>query len=267
MGIFDLPPQFFVKNSSNVTKPNMLKRKLSDSQSDVSEDTRRGPATLVVDPEGDLYMKLNGGSLKVSRKALSLSSPVFLAMLGASSKFKEATNRTVDFDGVQILSFEEDSFETMTILTRIMHLQSDQVPATIAFKLLYQVAVLCDKYDLKRCLGPWTDIWTKPYLDCYARQGYEEWLFISIVFQYGGLFKDLTRHLVINSEISGEFSFLTHKSPFHHVLRPGDLFRLLTYAPQHHQRETLTTKSRRARYARHQHWFRSQRTHIFHHLR
>ena len=250
---------------------NMAKRKHNeDGQSEMAdehEDVRTGPATLVVDPEGNLYMKLDAGSLKVSRKALSLSSPVFLAMLGANSKFKEVTNMTLDHDRIQIISFEEDSFETMTIITRIMHLQSDQVPATITFKRLYQVAILCDKYDLKRCLGPWTDIWARPYLDCYARQGYEEWLFMSIVFQYGGLFKDLTRHLVINSEISGEFSSLTHQSPFHHVLRPGDLLRFLRHAYRHLQKETLTPKSLRARHARHQHWFRSQRTHIFDRLR
>lgn len=83
--------------------------------SDEYQDTRTGPATLVIDPEGDLYMELNGGSLKVSRKALSLSSPVFLAMLGANSKFKEATNMTLDHNGVQIVSFEDDNFETMTL--------------------------------------------------------------------------------------------------------------------------------------------------------
>ena len=255
MGIFDLPPQFFVNNSSSVTKPNMLKRKHSDDAqsniADKSEDTRTGPATLVIDPEGDLYMKLDAGSLKVSHKALSLSSPVFLAMLGANSKFKEATNMTLDYDRIQIISFEEDSFETMTIMTRIMHLQSDQVPATITFRQLYQVAILCDKYDLKRFLGPWTDIWARPYLDCYTKQGYEEWLFMSIVFQYGGLFNEVTRHLVINSHISGNFGFLTHQSSFHHFLRPPHFE---TRLPTSSKRETLTPKLLRARQARHEHW-------------
>lgn len=217
MGIFDLPPQFFVKDSSNITKPSMSKRKYSnDGQSDMAdepENSRTGPATLVIDPDGELYMKLDGGSLKVSRKALSLSSPVFLAMLGVNSKFKEATDKTLNCDGAQIISFEEDNFESMTTVTRIMHLQSDQVPMKITFKQLYQVAVLCDKYDLRRCLGPWMDIWTGPYLDCYAKQGFEDWLFISAVFRHACLFKKVTRHLIINSEISGESYLLNHHSP------------------------------------------------------
>ena len=61
----------------------MPKRKYSNDElpdmADEHQDTRTGPQTLVIDPEGDLYMKLDKGSLKVSRKALSLSSPVFLA--------------------------------------------------------------------------------------------------------------------------------------------------------------------------------------------
>ena len=213
MGIFDVPPQFFVQNTPNVNELSMPKRKHSnDGQSNMADeyqDTRTGPVTLVIDPEGDLYMKLDGGSLKVSRKALSLSSPVFLAMLGANSKFRETTDKTLDHDGVQLVSFEDDNFETMTVIARIIHLQSDNVPATMTFKQLYQVAVICDKYDLKRCLGPWTNIWATPYLDCYSRQGYEEWLFMSIVFRYDGLFKEVTRHLIINSEISEQGALAT----------------------------------------------------------
>lgn len=196
----------------------MPKRKYSTGDpSDMAnglEDTRTGPVTLVIDPEGDLYMKLDTGSLKVSRKTLSLSSPVFLAMFGASSKFKETTDKTLDDEGVQIVTFDDDNFEMMAIIARIMHLQSDVVPGTLTFKQLYQVAVLCDKYDLKRCLGPWVGVWTAPYLDCYARQGYEEWLFMSIVFRYGGLFKEVTRHVIINSSELSEQGTLVTTSGF-----------------------------------------------------
>ena len=194
----------------------MPKRKHSnDDQSnmaDEQQDTCTGPVSLVIDPEGDLYMKLDFGSLKVSRKALSLSSPVFLAMLGANSNFKEATDITLDHDGIQVVSFEDDDFEAMTVIARIIHLQSDQVAATMTFKQLYQVAVLCDKYDLNRCLGPWKDIWANPYLDCYAWDGYEEWLFMSIVFRYDSIFEEVTRHLVINSAISEQGTLVTPSS-------------------------------------------------------
>jgi len=188
----------------------MLKRKYeSDSESesnkaDRHEDIRHTPVKMVVtiDEEGNLNMKLDGGSLIVARKALSLSSPVFHAMLGSKSKFQESANKTFDDDGIQVTSFPDDNYQAMITVTRIMHHQSHQVSNAMAFQHLYQVAVLCDKYDLKRCLGPWIDRWAEPYLDSYPLQGYEGWLFMSRVFGYGGLFKEMTRHLILNSEIS-----------------------------------------------------------------
>lgn len=113
----------------------------------------------MIDSEGDSYMKLDGGSLKVPRKAFSLSSPVFLAMFGAISRFKEATNMTLDHDGVQSVSFEDDNFVAMTIVVRIIHLRSDQVSSRLEFEQLYQLAMICDKYDLKRCFGPGINVW------------------------------------------------------------------------------------------------------------
>ena len=79
----------------------------------------------------------------------------------------------------------------------------------MTFEQLCQVAVICDKYDLKRCLGPWINIWATPHLDCYARPGYEKWLFMSRVFQNDALFKDITRHLIINSELSQQGTLVT----------------------------------------------------------
>lgn len=178
----------------------------SDSDSDVEghEDTRNTPVNIAftIDEDGDLKIELDGGSVVVSRKALSLSSPVFRAMLGKNSKFRESTEKPVDDNGIQTISFPDDKFQAMVTVARITHLQSDLVPKEVFFQHLYQIAILCDKYDLKRCLGPWIDIWAKPYLDSYAAEGFEGWLFMAKVFQYGGLFKDMTRHLILHSELS-----------------------------------------------------------------
>ncbi|KAK4692995.1 hypothetical protein P7C71_g4314, partial [Lecanoromycetidae sp. Uapishka_2] len=155
-----------------------------------------------VDDEGDLKMMLDGGSLIVSRKALSLSSPVFLAMLGKKSKFQESTDQTIDKNGIQTISFPDDQFQPMLTVARIIHLQSNFVDKEVSFQQLYQIAILCDKYDLRRCLGPWVDIWSKPYLDSFRSEGFHGWLFISKVFRYGDVFKAITRHLIMDCEIS-----------------------------------------------------------------
>lgn len=121
------------------------------------------------DPEGDLKMVLDKGTLLVSRKVLTLSSNVFRAMLGKGSKFMEAGDSNRNQDGVQIIQFPEDQYETMTVVANVIHLQFDKVPKEVSFQQLYQIAILCDKYDLKRCLNHYPDMWSKPYIDSYAR--------------------------------------------------------------------------------------------------
>ena len=180
-------------------------------RSDRHEETGNLAATIIIDADGDLTTRLKGGKAMVSRKVLSISSPVFRAMLGAECRFREATEKEFERDGSQAVSFEDDDFQSMVMIARLMHLQSDKVPDKLAFKQLYQVAILCDKYDLRRCLGPWPKIWATPYLNSYGIEGYEGWLSMSTVFGFDGLFKEITRHLILNSKVSRYNSLVTTK--------------------------------------------------------
>ena len=181
------------------------------SSQNEDEDARSAAATIIIDADGDLVISLKEGNLKVSRKVLSISSPVFRAMFGAECRFKESTDKEFERDGIQAVSFEDDDFQAMAMIARIMHLQSDKVPDKLTFQQLYQVAILCDKYDLKRCLGYWPKMWATPYWNSYGIEGYEGWLFMSTVFGYEGLFKEVTRHLILNSKVSTDDSLVTAK--------------------------------------------------------
>ena len=208
------------ENSSVQKDQETLKRKHSDDQcyankggEPVATQSEPQSATIVViDDDGDLYMDLPGGKLKVSRKVLTLTSPVFRAMLGAGSKFAETARKVFAPDGIHIVSFGDDDFETMKIITRITHLQTDQVPESLSFDQLYQIAVLCDKYDLKRCLGQWPNTWAAPYLDSFAKDGFQRWLFMSIVFQFAGLYKKVTRHFILHSRLDKDRGTLTRNN-------------------------------------------------------
>ena len=78
----------------------MLKRKERDEDQDEGQETsakRQMSRTdfdrlVVIDPDGDLDMVLTHGKLRVSRKALTLSSSVFLKMLGKDSQFKRISD-------------------------------------------------------------------------------------------------------------------------------------------------------------------------------
>ena len=155
-----------------------------------------------IDPHGDVRLILDNGTLKVSRKALCLSSPVFLAMLGDNSRFWEASDEAACEDGIRDVSLGEDDFAVMEILMRIIHLQNDMVPTKVSFQQLDDIAVTCDKYALRKCLIPWSLLWSQPYLDSVEKDGFESWLFISIVFQDKDTFTRITEHLILNTKLS-----------------------------------------------------------------
>ena len=155
-----------------------------------------------IDPHGDVRLILDGGTLKVSRKALCLSSRVFLAMLGEDSRFFEASDRATRDDGIRDVPLGDDDFGTMEILMKIIHLQNDMVPTKVSFQQLTEIAVVCDKYAMRKCVIPWSSLWSQLYLDSVENDGFEPWLFISVVFQNEDVFTRITKHLILNTRMS-----------------------------------------------------------------
>ena len=154
-----------------------------------------------MDPSGDVRLVLDAGKLKVSRKALCLSSPVFSAMLGNHSRFKESSVEALDEYGILNLPLEDDDYKTMKTLMKIIHHQNDQVPQRVSFQELRDLAIVCDKYALRKCILPWASIWSQPYVGCAEKDGYESWLFISITFRMEDIFARITKHIILNAVV------------------------------------------------------------------
>ena len=152
-----------------------------------------------IDPSGDVRLVLNAGKLKVSRKALCLSSPVFSAMLGDHSRFKESSVEALDEYGILDLPLEDDDYKPMKTLMKIIHHQNDQVAQRVSFQELQDLAIVCDKYALRKCILPWASIWSQPYVGCAEKDGYESWLFISMAFRLEDIFARITKHIILNS--------------------------------------------------------------------
>ena len=196
-----LPIRSQPAQESSVLKRKLFDDKIETSVADKRQNTGSTSDIVIVDPDGDLKMVFETGVLQVSRKALSLASPVFLAMFKKDSGFMEAVNQSSDQHGIQTTSFPDDSLDMMIIITHIIHLQFDKVPSTLSFGQLHQMAIYCDRYDLKRCLGPYPDIWSKSHLETYALEGHKEWLLISSLFNHGWIFKEITKYLILNTKI------------------------------------------------------------------
>ena len=174
-------------------------------------------ASLVteIDPDGDLQMDFkdrtndNGGQLRgllVSTHILRLSSPVFRTMLADDSPFQESRNKTLNVNGNQVIRLEDDDVASMEILMNAIHLQNHKVPTTLTTAQLEELAIVCDKYDI-RCLEPWAEMWSRPYVDERC-SSLTRPLFVATVFKLADWFVRLTRNLILHTTSSSEGELL-----------------------------------------------------------
>lgn len=141
--------------------------------------------TYVLTPNGNVLIKLNyeGSEVQylVADQILRLVSPVWAKCLDRNAPFVIETDIV---NGVEttILRLEDDDPDCLLNILRCFHFRHDEVPATISFETLRNFAIICDKYDCAKALQPWS----KGYLNAWAvfalQRGYEDWLFISNVF-------------------------------------------------------------------------------------
>ena len=176
----------------------------------MAEMSEQTDTVVTIDPHGDVKLVLDDGTVTVSRKALCLSSSVFLAMLGDDSQFSEASNKAVGKDQIRTITLKEDDFDATELIMKVIHHQNSTIPVQMSFQQLDAIAVICDKYDLRVCLIPWSYHWMQPYMKTTEKDGFESWLFISIVFRNEIAFTRITKHLILNSTLSstGDLSSL-----------------------------------------------------------
>lgn len=91
--------------------------------------------------------------IRVSSKIMSLTSPVFAAML--SPRYAEGQYAGQDDWKV---SLPEDDPEAMYLICNIIHFRPQDDPAQCSPRMLGKVAKICEKYDLIGSLGIWADL-------------------------------------------------------------------------------------------------------------
>lgn len=103
---------------------------------------------------------------------------------------------------MQELDFTEDDTKALGILFQVAHLQFEQVPVTLGYKQLVEVATLCDKFDCAKLVKPWLEVWLKGEESKSMVIGQENWLFIAWVFGRREVFETLAKRLVMEIRIS-----------------------------------------------------------------
>jgi hypothetical protein len=143
---------------------------LVPEDSNDSENTDyRPPQRLSLFHRGDFIVVLGTqevGQLEVtiSSDVLSIASPVWSVLCrgGAGGSFRESIEQKAEFP--------EDDPDMLLLLLRIAHLDFRNVPPEMDSDQIYELSILCNKYDCTMLVKPWIRSWMEPF-----REEQENW--------------------------------------------------------------------------------------------
>jgi BTB/POZ domain len=129
----------------------------------------------------------------VSSKHLMLASPVFKAML-QHSNFKEGD--TLRSSGKVKVELPDDDPAALRILLDIIHGRVRQVPRHVNLKIMTELSVLVDKYQMLEVVELYVEVWMstlKSSVPMFFTADLLAWLSISWVFGLADIFKQISR--------------------------------------------------------------------------
>uniref|UniRef100_A0A093XN32 BTB domain-containing protein n=1 Tax=Talaromyces marneffei PM1 TaxID=1077442 RepID=A0A093XN32_TALMA len=105
---------------------------------------------LVFQQDGDVLIKIENYSLRVSRQKLSSISAVFSATL--NGRFREGKKTTLGDQLVHQVSLPEDDIDLVLLLCKILYNRQDLIEEVPHGRCLLELTVLCDKYQCVQSL-------------------------------------------------------------------------------------------------------------------
>lgn len=114
---------------------------------------------IVIYDKGDLHLligrRVSGPvfRIQVSRDVLQLASPAWAAMLDPKVAWAESNKGEIELP--------DDDANAMLVVLRLAHLKFPPAGFTLTNRLLYNLAVLCDKYDLVSLVQPFVETWAR----------------------------------------------------------------------------------------------------------
>ncbi|CZR54653.1 uncharacterized protein PAC_04537 [Phialocephala subalpina] len=197
-------------------------------------------------PSGDIRVRLKLEDEtqvigRISSHAMSLASPVW-------KNFAYPPWNAADSGPVEELDFTEDDPNALLLLLQVIHFEfapvKEQKPGT---DQIYQLAILCDKYDCVHLVGPWLDDWLEKAesIDVVRHHTYlllkrfrggdnnsackevdsEKWLFIAWVFGKQEIFEQTAKNKLLRACTNEEGQLLTFKNELAPEAMPPDVLK------------------------------------------
>ena len=145
--------------------------------------------TVDIFTKGDLYLETEDCRLFVSSAMLSVTSPVYSAMLNSS--FKEKLGNP-DNAGVAIstVPIAEDHPEAIKVVCQILHHCTEDIPEVTWADFFLEIAVVCHKYDCVKPLKPWITVWMPAIRTCDDEEGLKQSLYAAYILDLPGMFSE-----------------------------------------------------------------------------
>lgn len=184
------------------------------TMAEVKEATDESIQTIILAKRGDVILCVGKDDervkLLVSASLMSFASSVFEVMF--DGRFFEGQGLSPA--NPREVSLPDDDPQSMSLLCRIIHMQTADIPPQLEVVALADFAVLCDKYNCIDSVRPWGRVWVLELLPKPATQGYEKLLMIAYVLDLPDEFYKVTQSLLRNRTFSVDLEVAAHGADF-----------------------------------------------------
>jgi hypothetical protein len=116
-------------------------------EGEILDDDQRARKRVRLDTDTKAY------SIRVNRAVISQASPVWHKMLDGA--WGESTKSEI--------ALPDDDPDAMLLVLRVAHVQFQLLRKSLTNEMMYELAIVCDKYDCVELLQRWLVHWTKQW--------------------------------------------------------------------------------------------------------
>ncbi|KAF2470750.1 uncharacterized protein BDR25DRAFT_32270 [Lindgomyces ingoldianus] len=188
------------------------------------------PPLLEIDPKGTLALVL-GSEEKNNGPRKVIVSPDIVRRLSPAWENIVSTQTHKSWPSLsqKKVRLTEDDPEIMILVMQVAHLQFKQLPDTLEYRQLLELALISHRYKTNHVLIPFLPKWTRPYQDKFLNDGMEEWMFIAYQFGYEDDYLMLAKHLTLHCTLNEDGSLIAPSGkPLKGHFPPGALRRIMS---------------------------------------